>query len=88
MIAGGGKTADGLRVHNIKQKLLSGVGSKQPKTIPWMCEQVKIRFYCQSVLLTGMPGHQVFNFIRVFISIPRDSDFQLETRSEFVPGGR
>lgn len=88
IIAGGRKTADGLRAHDIKQKLLSDVRSEQLTTIPWMGEQVKIRLYCQSVLFTGLPGHQVFNFIHVFISIPRDSGFHLETRSEFVPGGR
>lgn len=32
-----------------------------------------------------LPWHQAFNLIHVFISFPRDSNFQLETRSEFVP---
>lgn len=36
----------------------------------------------------GLPRNQIFNLIHVFLSIRRDSDFQVETRSKFVPGGR
>ena len=41
-----------------------------------------------SVVGHGVPGHQVLNHIHVFVSIPRDSDFQVETESQFVTGGK
>lgn len=41
-----------------------------------------------SVIGHGLPGHRVLNHIHVFVSIPRDSDFQVETGSQFVTGGK
>lgn len=32
------------------------------------------------------PGHQVLNHIHIFVSIPRDSDFQVETGSQVFTG--
>jgi len=39
-----------------------------------------------SVIARGVPGCQVLNHIHVFVSIARDSDFQVETGSQFATG--
>lgn len=38
------------------------------------------------VIACSLPGHQVLNHTHVFISIPKDSDFQVENGSCFVTG--
>jgi len=39
-----------------------------------------------SVIARGVPGCQVLNHIHVFVSIARDSDFQVENGSQFATG--